>query len=70
MNPTETNTLAIIINTIVVIVISLLGIWGYKKYKGKNIVKDTTNIDGKITQNGGDNIIDEVDNSNGTIIQK
>ena len=74
MNPTDANTFALNVNSITVIIVSLitliLAVWGYKKYQGKNVIKSTTNKGGKITQSNKDNIIDNVDNENGTITQK
>ena len=74
MNPTDANTFALNLNTVTVIIVTLvsliLAVWGYKKYQGKNIIKSTVNKGGKITQSNGDNIIDDVDNESGTIVQK
>lgn len=60
------NTAFIVISTVIVVA---LAIWGYKKYKGMNIIKKTINEFGEISQNGKDNIIDDVDNTNGKISQ-
>lgn len=74
MNPTDANTFALNVNSITVIIVSLitliLAVWGYKKYQGKNVIKSTANKGGKITQSNKDNIIDDVDNESGTIVQK
>lgn len=81
MTPTEQNTLALIWNTywiqisiIVAIIIFILGLLRNKTPKqNKNIIKSTKNKSGKIMQdgtNGQDNIIDKVNNNNGTIVQK
>jgi len=74
MNSTDANTFALNLNTVTVIVVAfltlILAVWGYKKYQGKNVIKSTTNKGGKITQSNKDNIIDDVNNENGTIIQK
>jgi len=75
LNITETvaNTIAINVNTffilLSIVVTVILAIWGYKKYKGMNVIKKTINKFGEISQNGKDNIIDDVDNANGKISQ-
>jgi len=79
MTPTEQNTLALIWNTYwiqistgVTILIFIIGLL-WNKSKNKNIIKNTKNEDGKITQiinSNQANIIDEVDNKNGSITQK
>jgi len=79
MTPTEQNTLALIWNTYwiqistgVTILIFIIGLL-WNKSKNKNIIKNTKNEDGEITQiinSNQDNIIDEVDNKNGSITQK
>ncbi len=79
MTPTEQNTIALIWNTYwiqistgVTILIFIIGfLWN--KGKNKNIIKNTKNENGKVTQiinSNQDNIIDEVDNKNGSITQK
>jgi len=79
MTPTEQNTLALIWNTYwiqistgVAIVIFIIGfLWN--KSRNKNIIKNTKNENGKITQvisDNQDNIIHNVDNKNGNITQK
>jgi hypothetical protein len=74
MNPTDANTFALNINTTVVVIGTLITLiftfWGYTKYKGKNVIKNTENKKGNISQSKGDNILDNVDNEEGTIIQK
>ncbi|MCW8895015.1 hypothetical protein [Sulfurimonas sp.] len=75
LNITETaaNTIAVNVNTAFIVIstaiVFALAIWGYKKYKGMNIIKKTINEFGEISQNGKDNIIDDVDNTNGKISQ-
>jgi len=70
MNSTDANTFALNINSIIVLITIILAVWGYKKYQGKNVIKSTTNKGGEITQSNKDNIIDDVDNKNGIIVQK
>ena len=67
MNSTDANTIALNLNTqwviisvIIAVILFILGII-YKKSQGKNIVKNTINR-GKISQTGGDNLVDDVDN--------
>lgn len=64
-----TNTEAVYIASFISVIILIIGIFGYKKYKGMNIIKKTINKFGEISQNGKDNIIDDVDNTNGKISQ-
>jgi len=78
MTPTEQNTLALTwntywiqISTIVTIIIFILGFF-WNKRKKKNIIKNTNNDKGSITQinKEQENIIYNVENKNGKIIQK
>ena len=79
MTPTEQNTLALIWNTYWLQIstgVTLIGliigiIWN--KSRSKNIIQNTKNKKGKISQHASDNndnIINNVDNENGYITQK
>ena len=63
-----TNTEWIIISTIVAIVIFIVG-FIINKNRATNVIKNSKNKKGKISQSSGDNIIDNVDNEDGSIIQ-
>jgi len=73
MTETEANTLALNANTIWIVVSIIvpivLSLWGYKKYKIKNLIKHTINKNGEIAQGEGENIIEDVDNTDGIIKQ-
>lgn len=73
MGSTDANTLALNFNTIVVLVGAIITIilakWGYPKIRGLNIVKRVLNRRGKISQSSKDNVIQDVDNDDGEIIQ-
>lgn len=75
MTDTEFNTLALnantkwlIISTVIAIGIFIVGFF-INKYRTKNIIKNSINRKGEISQAGGDNLIDNVDNVEGKIIQ-
>ena len=73
MTETEANTIALHINTLWIIIGTIatiiVSLWGYKKYKTKNLIKRTINKNGEIAQGEGKNIIEDVDNTDGIIRQ-
>jgi len=75
MPENDPNTLALTINTTWIIISTIVGIvifiggFFINKYRTKNVVKNSINRKGEIFQTGGDNIIDNVDNEEGKIIQ-
>lgn len=73
MDSTDANTLALNFNTIVVlvgiVVTIILAAWGYPKIKRLNIIKRAFNRRGKISQSSKDNVIQDVNNDDGEIIQ-
>lgn len=62
------NTDWIIISIVVAIVLFIAG-FAINKYRTRNIIKSTKNKNGKISQSGKDNFVDNVDNEHGTIEQ-
>lgn len=76
MTETEANTLALSTNTewiiisIIVAVVLFIGGFILNKYRSKNIIKKSKNKRGRMTQVGGENLIDNVDNEEGNITQK
>jgi len=65
----NTNTAWIIISVIVTIGLSIIG-YLINRYRGRDIIKNTSNKRGKISQTNGDSLVDNVDNEEGSIIQK
>ncbi len=75
MDTTEANTLALNINTIWIIISTIITIVlfliGKKLFSKKNTIKNTSNRKGRIKQGGeSTNIIKNVTNDNGEIIQE